>query len=229
MNSFRSYASNDGKKLLIPDDTVNVWMQTKLKTLFVRRCYNEIWNKVELHYFNVSETGEVATAEETLDGFVITGTPGVGKSCFLDFCLHKLLGLGKTVLYFYGKTKLARIYNSNGIIQNYSITDNREGALASEVDFILIDPPEGGDANFLGGETNLAGKKYILAISPDRNNCQSIRKGTSFCKLYMGTCPKSEAEEMRLACYNRVTNERLALRYEEFGGIPRFLFKKVLS
>lgn len=33
---------------------------------------------------------------------------------------------------------------------------------------------------------------------------------------------------MRAACYKRVTPEQLALRYKEFGGIPRFLFRKVV-
>lgn len=232
MNPFRSSECSSGKEIRIPSDTDHVWIQTESKTLFVRSCYNDIWALVENHYFRAKDIGHVLVTDGTADGFIITGTPGVGKSCFLDFCLHKLLGHGLTVLYFHGKTNSARIYKNDGTIQKYSIAENQEGALATEVDFILIDPPEGGDPNFLGGRTNLKKKKYILAISPDRNNCQSIRKDTSFIKLYMGTCPMTEAEEMRTACYNDdndgVTPERLALRYDEFGGIPRYLFKRVV-
>lgn len=198
-----------------------------MKTLFVRSCYDDIWNQVQQHY-QITMDNPIAT-EDTLDGFIISGTPGVGKSCFLDFCLHNLLKLGKSVCYFYGKTKVAKIYKTDGTVESYSIDkDNVEGALAAQVDFLLIDPPENGDANFLGGRWGLAKKKFILAVPPDRNNCQAIRKETTTMKLYMGTCSLEEAQEMRVACYPGVPNHRIVLRFEEFGGIARYLFKKVL-
>ena len=223
MGLFRSSVSSDGKKLSIPLDNDHNWIQTRSKTLFVRKCYNEIWDEVQQHY-NVIEDGPIA-AEGTLDGFFISGTPGVGKSCFLDFCLHNLLRLGKSVCYFYGKTMTARIFKADGTVETYIMADNVEGALAAQVDFLLIDPPENGDPNFLGGRVGLSGKKFILAVSPDRNNCQAIRKETSTVKLYMGTCSLEEAEEMKVACYPGVTHQRVASRFEEFGGIPRYLFK----
>ena len=101
----------------------------------------------------------------TLDGFVISGTPGVGKSCFLDFCLHNLLRLGKSVCYFYGKTMTAKIIKADGTTETYSIAENFEGALAGQVDFLLIDPPENVNPDFLGGRWGLEGKKFILAGS----------------------------------------------------------------
>lgn len=230
MSSFRSSEEQDGKTISIQADIEEVWMQTESKTLFVRSCYKDIWHKVAQHYFSASD-GAMRNDEETADGFVISGTPGVGKSCFLDFALHKLLSLGKTVLYLHGKTSQGGIFKADAeTVEKYSIADIIQGSLASTVDFILIDPPEGGDPNFFGGHTNLKGKKFILAVSPDRNNCQSIRKDTTTLKLYMGTCLLEEAEEMRLACYEqRVTLEQLRSRFNEFGGIPRYLFKRFLD
>ena len=102
----------------------------------------------------------------------------------LDFCLHKLLEMRKSVCYFYGKDNSAIIFKPDGTVEEYKIADNHGGALASEVDFLLIDPPENGDANFLGGCKGLKKKKFILAVSPDRNNCQAIRKDTSTIELY---------------------------------------------
>ena len=224
MSLFRSTVN--GKKLSLPLENDQVWIQTKSKTLFVRKCYSDIWGIVQQHY-NIIEDGPIAMTG-TLDGFVISGTPGVGKSCFLDFCLHNLLRLGKSVCYFYGKTMTAKIIKADGTTETYSVAENFEGALAGQADFLLIDPPENANPDFLGGRWGLEGKKFILAGSQNRNNCQAIRKETSTVKLYMGTCSRQESEEMRVACYPGVTQERAALRFGEFGGIPRFLFKAVV-
>jgi hypothetical protein len=137
--------------------------------------------------------------------------------------------LRKSVCYFYRKAQTATVFEANESVKTFPISDNFEGALASEVDFLLIDPPENGDPNFLGGRSGLKKKKFILAISPDRNNCQAIRKDTSTVAFYMGSCPLQEAEEMRLSCYDHVTHERLVSRFNEFGGIPRYLFKAVFE
>jgi hypothetical protein len=67
---------------------------------------------------------------------------------------------------------------------------------------------------------------FILAVSPDRNNCQGLRKDVSAVKLYMaGTKSIQDAQEMRAACYPAVPEHAVASRFKEFGGIPRFLFK----
>ena len=227
MSLFRSNASMDGKYISIPKDSDKVWLQTESKVLFVRSCYNDIWGQIDQHYFT---GGQFVTDRRTVDGFVVSGNPGIGKSCFLDFCLHKLLEMRKSVCYFYGKDNSAIIFKADGTVEEYKIADNHDGAFASEVDFLLIDPPENGDANFLGGRKGLKKKKFILAVSPDRNNCQAIRKDTSTIELYMGTCSLQESKGMRVTCYEQeVTEERLVLRYEEFGGIPRCLFQLYLG
>ena len=136
--------------------------------------------------------------------------------------------LGKSACYCSGKSNKARIFKAGGTVETYSIDDNGEGALTKLVDFFLIHPPENGDPNFLGGRLGLAGKKFILAVAPDRNNCQAIRKDTTTSKRYMGTCSPQEAEEMRVACYPGISSDRVDVRFAEFGGIPRFLFKKVI-
>ena len=227
MSRFRSVASTDGKYISIPADNDHVWIQTKKKKLFVRSCYNDLWGQIAEQYFTAD--GQFKTGK-TLQGFVISGTPGIGKSCFLDFCLHKLLELGKSVCYFYGKSEKAFIYKADGTVENYTLADNHNGALALQVDFLLIDPPESGLPNFLGGSDGLMEKNYVLAVSPDRNNCQAIRKDCSKYKRFMGTCDLQEAKDMRVACYEeKVTEDQLVKRYEEFGGIPRCLCEEHLD
>jgi RHS (Retrotransposon Hot Spot) family protein len=225
MNPFRASLTNGCKVISISADSDHVWQQTDTKHLFVRSCYNDLWELVAQECFD--HAGNIITKG---DGFIVSGTPGVGKSCFLDFCLYKLLNMKKTVGYVYGKSGTVRIYNTDGTVQKYKVTDNHEGALAMLVDFLLIDPPENGNPNFLGGKKGLSKKKFILAVSPDRNNCQALRKETSKMVVYMGTCSSEEAEAMRVACYNmRVTKELVASRFDEFGGIPRHLYVEVMG
>ena len=51
--------------------------------------------------------------------------------------------------------------------------DATKGKVAKTVDFILLDPPKGGDPIFWGYK-NLHRTKFILAVSPDRNNCETM-------------------------------------------------------
>jgi hypothetical protein len=45
-------------------------------------------------------------------------------------------------------------------------------------------------------------------------------------KLYMaGMKSVEDAQEMRAACYPAVPEHAVASRFQQFGGIPRFLFK----
>jgi hypothetical protein len=218
MNEFRS--TRNGNTISLSADSPERWIQTKSKVLFVPSCYDEIWTICQ---------DEVIDGTSSLTGIVISGTPGVGKSCFLDFALHKLLiEQGKPVLYLHGKDGHAYVYTigDDGIVerQRHTIAHVRENDIAAEVDFVLIDPPEGGDPNFFS-EGNLMSKKFILAVSPDRNNCQSLRKGRGQLKLYMGTRTIEELEKMRATCYPTVPARVVVDRFQEFGGIPRFIFE----
>eukprot|EP00978_Attheya_sp_CCMP212_P000131 scaffold244_cov38-Attheya_sp.AAC.1 len=214
MNEFRS--TRNGKTITLSADTQYKWIQTRAKVLFVPCCYDEIWTLLQ-QYTSIDT--------DRLDGFFISGTPGIGKSCLLDFALHNLRQEGKAVLYLHGKDEKGYVFGTDGSLETYSIAEVINNGLAQGVDFVLIDPPEGGDPNFFG-MGNLKGKPFILALSPDRNNCQSLRKDASTLELFMGTIRTiGEAEEMRAACYPTVQAGVLRKRFEEFGGIPRFLFK----
>lgn len=210
MNEFRSTITKN--LISLAADSNHTWIQTGSKKLFKQSCYDDIWDICR-------------RAVAVFDGVVLSGTPGVGKSCFLDFALHRLRADNKSVLYVHGKSGYAFIYKSDGNVEKVSITDAISGELAKTVDFILLDPPEGGDPNFWGYK-NLYGKKFVLAVSPDRNNCQGLRKDASTVDLYMGGLLSiQDAEEMRLACYPNVPQSIVERRFEDFGGVPRLLFK----
>lgn len=181
MNEFRS--TRTGKTITLPADSPHQWIQTKSKVLFVRKCYDEIW-AIYLQY--------VVNSEDGVDGIVVSGAPGVGKSCFLDFALHKFREQGKSVLYVWGKGGKGVVFARDGSVETHSVADAIHNELAENVDFVLIDPPEGGDPNFFG---DVKGKKFILAVSPDRNDCQGLRKDYGTLELFMGTTSTVESEK----------------------------------
>jgi hypothetical protein len=53
--------------------------------IFVRQCYSELYDIIQ--------------SSATVGGFVITGTPGIGKSVCSLYFLYKLVSCGKTVVF----------------------------------------------------------------------------------------------------------------------------------
>ena len=120
-----------------------------------------------------------------LDRVIPLGTPGVGKSCFLDFSLCKLIADNKSVLCAQGKSGHAFLCKSDGNVAEVCMEDAINGQLDKTIDHVLLDPPKGNDPNFWGHE-NLCGMKFVLAVSTDHNNCQGLWKNASTIDLCMG-------------------------------------------
>jgi putative protein kinase ArgK-like GTPase of G3E family len=66
--------------------------ETKVKSLYIRECYQSIATSI-FHHSASSKLKDEMNIKIT-----ITGTPGVGKSLFLFYLLHKLVTKGKRVL-----------------------------------------------------------------------------------------------------------------------------------
>ena len=217
MSEFRSTITKNLVSLRA--DNNHNWLQTGSKKLYKQSCYDDIWDICR------------RALEAAFDGVVISGTPGVGKSCFLDFALHKLRAdeSNKSVLYVHGKSGFVYHYKKDGTVEELLIADAISGKLATAVDFVLIDPPEGADPNFWGHK-NLHGKKFILSVSPDPNNCQGLRKDAHTVDLYMGGLESmQDVESMRSACFSDIPSSVVEERFNEFGGVPRLLFEPYVS
>jgi len=82
----------------------------------VRDCYPKLFDKVK-KFFDArakamdSPAGIEKDPEELpLAGVFIYGNPGIGKSVFLDYALHRYLELGKPVLFLSGPDSRAYLY-----------------------------------------------------------------------------------------------------------------------
>ena len=116
------------------------FLQTNSSKLFVRPCYPAL--------FALCKTKWTAGA----DGIFLYGTPGIGKSCFLDYALHRCLYDvdKKNVLYLHGPRLSAFIFQHAGAggtitVAEYSLTEviNRRIEIPSDsFDIVFYDPHE---------------------------------------------------------------------------------------
>ena len=182
---FRS--SREKKVLRVPADIPRKWLQTKSRPTFVGPCYDDIWSIFAEEFLPTTDPDDGNNDksdedDDRFDGMIVTGTPGCGKWCFLDFCLHQLRSLGRSVLYVHGKSGKAFVYSSDNSLAEYQINDAIFGGIADQVDFLLLDPPEGGDPNFFGLD-NMKGKPFILTVPPDADNCKSTPKDAHYLQV----------------------------------------------
>uniref|UniRef100_A0A7S3KXL4 Sucrose phosphatase-like domain-containing protein n=1 Tax=Amphora coffeiformis TaxID=265554 RepID=A0A7S3KXL4_9STRA len=182
-----------------------------------QQSYQELFARCELLF-------------EHVQGVFLKGTPGIGKSCFLDFVLHRYLNNGKKVLYVSGPRDWVYTFYPDGTFdKNYDVKKSlieMELANDEDIDIVLFDPQEDSAVTLQFQKSHFHGKKFIVAMKPDPQNCKKLRKTslTSKATLYLGTLSLPEAEAMRAACYPHVLADLLRTRYEVMGGIPRYLF-----
>ena len=149
--------------------------------------------------------------------------------------LHRYLRDGKRVLYANGpRNWVYTFYPDGGLDENYGLDKSLiELKLANDtnIDMVLFDPHENSARTLDFQKSHFYGKHFIVAMSPDPENCKKLVKTsqTSKASLYMGTLSLPEAETMRTACYDHVPFEVLHARYGIMGGIPRYLFGTLLS
>jgi hypothetical protein len=189
------------------------WLQTSSNRTFVQGCYPALFEECQRNF------------DVGIQGIFLLGTPGVGKSCFLDYALHKFLQNGKSVLYLLGPSEMAVLFRSDFTIEGHTLTSALDHNKANDVDVVLYDPHAEAINTGKVHISTLCGKPFIVGLSPDYENCKKLRKDTNNVRLYMGTLSLLEAEAMRSTCYPHVTRQLLQRRYAKIGGVARHLFK----
>lgn len=194
------------------------WPQLQSNRLFVQMSYSALWRECQKNF------------DVGVQGIFLLGTPGVGKSCFLDYCLHRCVQDDKSVLYFLGPSRKALVFQIGGAVEEHKLEDALDRNMADKADVVLFDPHESTVQQNNIHISHFRGKPFIVAISPDRENCKKLRKDTRRkARLYMGTLSVDEAEAMRSTCYPEVPSGLLRTRYASFGGIARHLFEPLLA
>ncbi len=169
------------------------------------------------------------------------GTPGIGKSCFLDYVLHHCLygtvgGKEKNVLFVHGtRRKVYHFQHANGgtiAVAKYALDDvvlHRIEIPPDSFDVVLYDPSDNATHHDEVHFDLFEEKEFIVAVSPDIDNCKKLKKKdaapSGIATLYMGTLSIDEAKAMRSSCFaTNVSEDLLQSRFPIIGGIPRYLF-----
>lgn len=198
------------------------WLQTPgSNRLFVRPCYSALFQECQTLF------------RSNIQGVFLMGTPGIGKSCFLDYALHRFLKDGKSVLYLHGPRDRAFVFQHVGggtiTVTEHNLTAVLNGSVeipSDAFDIVFYDPHESAARTNDVHISFFGGKKFIVAMSPDKDNCKKLRKDTNAqAKLYMGTYSLQEAEALRSSCYPHVPTDTLHTRYAVMGGIARHLIR----
>ena len=195
------------------------WLQTNSDRLFIRPCYPALFQECQ------------ALFRGHIQGIFLLGTPGIGKSCFLDYALHRFLHDGQSVLYLDGPNGMAFVFRPDGTAEMHELKTGpyNFNSIADNFDVALYDPHENAERT---NDVNLSffqKKNFIVAMSPDEQNCKKLRKDTTAsATLYMGTFSLQEAEALRSSCYPHVSQEVLRTRHAAIGGVARYLIRSLL-
>lgn len=200
----------------VPADSVwKRWPVSQAEMIYERSCYSKISRQCE-------------TAWGCGCALVIVkGTPGIGKSFFLDYVLSKLLSAGHKVMVILGPDDRVHLYKNgySGSFDDISMDDAKTRQRANEVDYVLLDPPENPFKSQELTMKSFCGKNVLITMSPDPDSCKKILKDAKQQQhLYIGPTSFEEAEDMRAQCYaSDVSAEELQQRFDQAGGVPRLL------
>jgi hypothetical protein len=204
--------------LTIPTNSVwTEWPVSGKNAIYIRDCYPKIYGLCQKAWDSACAL------------VVLRGTPGVGKSLFLDYALAKLLSDNKIVMLVSGPDNEVFIYKSHVEQPEgaFTIEHARTNKLAAAVDYVLYDPHEDPQATQAINITFFRGKNILITVFPDPENCTKILKDAEQVSvLYIGPTDTDESESIKKSCYaNTVSADELQRRFEEIGGIPRMLFQ----
>ncbi|GAX79592.1 hypothetical protein CEUSTIGMA_g7033.t1 [Chlamydomonas eustigma] len=153
--------------------------------------------------------------DQGLRRFLITGTPGIGKSFFMFPLMHWLLqkkGVKRIVL----EIEDLRYYFCVGESVISGGPQAFEGVLGDEETWWIMDKAKGREREAY----------TVLLSSPSQERCKEFLKLMGCTCLYMPVWSIEEIEKCRTVIYSHLTAGAVADLYEKWGGIPRFVLEK---
>jgi hypothetical protein len=179
---------SDNRTITLPAG--QTWPQEE-GSLYVRDCYEQLMTAL----WNTKQKEVV---------HIVKGTPGVGKSVFLDYALWWLVTTKKKkVLYMYKGGKTSHMYTAGGVTTYMDLHVYPEllRSLYPQVDVVLFDPAVGNKDCLLEVTGNpyfdLAEKLVIAAVSPDKVNYGFLEHEQIHTEeWFMGPLSREEMDKM---------------------------------
>ncbi|KAG5185990.1 hypothetical protein JKP88DRAFT_310586 [Tribonema minus] len=201
-----SRASDDDDCLALKDGTWFMGDYVRGNRIYIRSCYRELMDTIKAMV--TSGTRRV----------VITGTPGIGKSCYALYWLWHLRRAGNTVVYQIG----ADFYRFSGELVQHADTigafKNAGGLWHPDVWF-LCDPAR--DHEPYGGCLGVT----LVFVSPSTERYKAFLKEPRATTRYMPVWSQEEVQRCRQLLFDHVPQSRVQDLLEQWGGVPRFVLQ----
>ncbi|GAX79590.1 hypothetical protein CEUSTIGMA_g7031.t1 [Chlamydomonas eustigma] len=153
--------------------------------------------------------------DKGLRRFLITGTPGIGKSFFMFPLMHWLL-LKKGVKRIVLEIEDLRYYFCVGESVISGGAQAFEGVLGDEETWWIVDKAKGREREAY----------TVLLSSPSQERCKEFLKLMGCTTLFMPVWSKEEIEKCRVQLFSHLNAEAVSDLYEKWGGVPRFVLEK---
>ncbi|GIL63338.1 hypothetical protein Vafri_17298 [Volvox africanus] len=176
-------------------------------SLLVRHCYRGIFDRMMgLHSSNGKKR------------FVITGTPGIGKSFFAVVLMGWLvqeMGVSTFLVEFQAKRYLFTREGTDKKVEVGSITDFM-AELEDPLTWWIVDMGKGEEVPAC----------TVLLASPDQQRYKEFLKFPGSSKLYMPVWSNEEIEECRMQLYPNLDKEEVEKLVTLWGKVPRYVLEK---
>jgi len=180
---------------------------TQVEKILIRESYRFIAAKIE---------------QRSLPRYIVTGSPGIGKSLFLFYLLYRLVRRGERVLFWYDTDLM--YYDGRGLIHEVDRLPKSSNDAFWKGLWCLFDAtartPQ--DLHRLGGR----GATIVVSMCPRRELINDFKKPNPSPKFfYMPVWSKDELDLLYRETYSEVSD--WLNRFEILGGIPRLVFDEL--
>jgi hypothetical protein len=205
--------------LILPENTYFNGELDNGSLIYVRNSYKELY---ELMFNpNLKDEESLSFNSKTFNRykrFIISGTPGIGKSQFAFYIIYLLLKDGKTIIWNHHKKKdKVYIFNNDFIkIGGQSLLSNVD--LVNPNIIYLVDSIR----------PNIGNVKTILFTSPDKSIYKYFKKENGLL-LYMPIWTWDEIfyTHSNISRYNEIPIQKIFDLFLKCGGVPRSLFIEI--
>jgi hypothetical protein len=181
------------------------WLTLNSRVLFVRRCYDDLWNLVDAHY-QKRRQGPVQRV-------LLLGTPGIGKTVSMNYFLMRALQAGYKVLF---ETRERRFYFHDGVVESERVYHSALSVIDADPNvFFLVDHQDQRAPRYVDAFT-------VAAMSPDPRVYKEFIKNR--CVQFWVPLP-SESEIIAMNSVEpQLPSDELQSRLATFGPILRSVF-----
>jgi hypothetical protein len=151
----------------------------------------------------------------------VTPPFAVGKSAFGSYLLWRAVQARRTVVYVSDKVNDAFIFHGDGRVEVFEPDEfkRRTYALRHLRSTVLIVD---------GIKPPVCDAFSVLITSPERERYKAYLEVDDACALYFPVLSRNEMRDMRVTCFPAVDEAGMWARYDRWGGIPRYVLRKLL-